>query len=273
MAKNGTKNDRFVSPAAGVIFLLVLALLLFLAVSFLLREAGLLRFPEFIENILEEETTETEAVPGEYSSLFDALYDKLPSKNGTEINIDPEMLTQLFINMTPPSEYYQKVSVGTSYDGENFRTGESVILVDDENFTVRVYEKGEVIKTVLGNGAAIRTSGSSGGLARTFSSVTGDFSAANEAGIPDLSYIGELIKAYVSGENTEISGYTVTSSVTEEGNFLHITFEYTELSLFETYVISLYDNVILRAESRSADGILYYKAETVLFTTDIEGRS
>lgn len=273
MAKNGTKHDRFVSPAAGVVFLLILALLLFVAVSFLLRHVGLLTFPEFLENILTEEPAETESTPGEYSSLYDALRDELPKSNGAEVNIDPSMLTELFIGMAPPEKYYQRISISTSYDGENFRNGESEILFDNGNFTVKLSEGGETVKTVLGNGNAIRTSGASGGLARTFSSVSGRFSAADEAGIPDLSYIGGLIKEFTEGGSSDITNYSVTRTISEEGNFLNITFEYTELGLIEAYVISLYDNVIRTAESRSVDGVLYYKAETVEFTTDIEGRS
>lgn len=273
MAKHRAKNDRFVSPAAGVILLLFIAVFLFIAVSFMLRSVGLLTFPDIIENILSNNGDETTFADGEYNSLFEALKNDLPERDGEKVEISPEMLTELFLNISPPEKYYQKIKTVTSFDGENFREGESSILINGTNFTVTVSEYETVVKTVLGNGTAIRTSGSSGGLARTFSSVSGNFSVANEAGIPDISYIGNLIGEYLSGNDSGIGSYSVTSNISEEGNFISVRFHYSETDLYETYVISLYNNVIWRAESRSADGTLYYKAETLEFTTDIEGRS
>ena len=293
-------RNKIVSPTAGVIFLIILTLIVFITISFVLNRAGLFRLPAFIENLFERET-ETEPPENEYGSLFDALRDEISdNQNFVPANIDSDMLTKLFISASLPQKYYHALTIGYSYDGKKFTSYNSVIIRDDSNYSVQISRDGEVIKTVRAGPSAIRTSGSSNGLTRTFSG-TGTFSVADEAGIPDLTYIASIISDYVAsysassdntGENTndtaetdadnssdnssvsqQISDYTVYTSISPEGNFMYISFFYEDLQITELYKISLDYNVIWEAESKTADGIILYRAVTDEFTTDITNRN
>ncbi len=268
MNENGKKH-RPVSPAIGVMILLILTIILFIFVSLFLHSVGLLTFPDFIERLFSEDTVDTDPPTGRYSSLYDALIPVLGRDDGEELSVDPEMLTELLFTITPPSVYYQRLDIGVSSDGETFRSQVSEITVNGEKFTVYTRENDVLTKTVLGNQNAVRIYGGDGGIARTFEN-DGTFSVYTEAGIPDLSHVAALIREYTDGDESDIKNYVLTSSLTDEGSFIKITFEYTEPSVFETYVISLYDNVIWTAESRNADGNVTYRAETLEFSYNIK---
>lgn len=275
----GLHTRRIINPAAGVAILASLTILVFLFVSVVLYRAGMLKLPSFLASILGGDDATDTGTPS--PSLFEVLrsYSK-DTDNPDVIDInDPDVLTAALLAVQTPQTYYNVTKTVYTPIGSRPTERKSEILKDGSNFVVKVTDtsRGKVIKTVRGNGVDIRISGD-GGLTRTFS-ATSDFSIAEEAGIPDLADIAALIKSYtdaegVNSENNKgkISNYNISLSIKDSQSYLDISFEYEELGIIESYLISLDYNFVWSATVSNTDGYIYYKMQTTVFTTDIKGK-
>ncbi len=269
----------------GTVIIIVVMIIVFGAVFAWMYSMDMLFLPDFVEQLIGSKDDEDE-LPWDLGALSEIVKSG-KNEQGEEISFDVtyESLREALLSEKPEDGAFI-TAVIQFYDGESPVSQNVTYARDGERFRVQLYEimpqestEAPAIKSLtIADEKTVYFHDYSSGMSTTLPR-NNSFAPENEAGIPSVDYLLDIVAQFpeydvsdTSGEPQETDDTRITDTAikllqTEDGNVYYVSYADSELDITEEYYVSLDHRMIISANTKQG-GKTVYSYKTKSFSAD-----
>lgn len=251
--------------APGIAVIGFVALVVFIAVLFVMRQSGLIIFPEFIENFISGDNGSDQSSDVSWDQILNEI-------GGTEVDFEyaqgddvdwSELTLDEIFSVNAYDNYYQVYTL--TYVSDLSSVSSSVSYMRSGEKCRIEYISGKFSnKTVIFDGSRVKITEDGQSKIYEYSDYYPEFSPEGEVGLPTAAHLKAKLADYSKNE------YTCSLSVDSESNVFRITFTERTTGNREVYDIKAESGIVLSHSIYAGDSKSpYYELKTSALVTDV----
>ncbi len=236
----------------SLLFQLVIVFLMVVAISFWLRSVNIIRFPDFIENIISSRDEDIDTYTQRGYEIFEHISTELKSDT-TRIypSLDSASLKNILDNLDTYDNFFWQ-STSTTYFGNKEMTKHCKSRISGNRYNIEILDiNGRLIKKCLCNGHNVQISDTDSYFESAKDYKQGIIDFYSDASVISIDYFKKL-----DMDNIPYEIYRITDS---DYNLLSVSFEYQRngVTVKNNFLVSLDFGVVLFADSYENDVLVY----------------
>ena len=250
----------------GTLVLCGCTLLIFLALMLAMYHSGMVPVPEFLSGLFAADRTEdgSDSFPADFLASVSGNAPALDQADEKLLTLSDDSLREILLACQPYPSYYQVFDVTWTDGSAVFRRAQIYFIVSGEHVHAEIFPNDNMPRYFICDAEKIYLSENSVGriLSR------GDFSPEEDAGIPSLARVQQMIAEADEGK------YNLSLESIDTSPCIRVTLEDPLTGVAESYdILPDYGLIISAACSLPGMEMQHYQLTTTALLTDLTGLS